>query len=176
VIFIGKDDLRINERIRVNEVRLIDEAGTAMGIVPTSQALNMAQERGFDLVEISAQATPPVCKIMNYSKYRYEQEKKDKQSRKSHKTVHVKEVKIRPKIGEHDLEVKLKHVVEFLAEGDKAKITIIFRGREMSHMDLGISIMKKIQERFSTQATIEQAPKMEGNSMHMLLGPLKTNK
>jgi translation initiation factor IF-3 len=144
-----------------------------MGIVALSQALSLAAEKGFDLVEISGQATPPVCKIMDYSKYRYELEKKEKKARKSHKVIHVKEIKIRPKIGAHDLDVKLRHSEEFLAEGDKVKISMMFRGREMAHMDLGVSIMKKIEERFVTTATIEQAPKMEGNTMFMLLGPAK---
>jgi translation initiation factor IF-3 len=152
---------------------LIDEAGQPLGIVVLSQALSMAVEKGFDLVEISGQSTPPVCKIMDYSKYRYEQEKKEKKARKSHKVIHIKEIKIRPKIGIHDLEVKLRHTEEFLAEGDKVKITMMFRGREMAHMDLGVGIMKKIEERFATTATIEQRPKMEGNTMFMLLGPAK---
>jgi translation initiation factor IF-3 len=152
---------------------LIDEAGTAMGIVPTSQALNLAIERGLDLVEVASQSQPPVCKIMNYSKYRYEQEKKEKKSRKSHHIIHVKEIKIRPKIGHHDLDVKLRHVDEFLAEGDKVKITIMFRGREMAHMDLGVSIMRGIEARYASTAVVEQAAKMEGNSMHLLLGPIK---
>ncbi len=144
-----------------------------MGIVPTSQALNLAIERGLDLVEVASQSQPPVCKIMNYSKYRYEQEKKDKKSRKSHHIIRVKEIKIRPKIGQHDLDVKLRHVEEFLAEGDKVKITIMFRGREMAHMDLGVSIMRGIEARFAATAVIEQQAKMEGNSMHLLLGPIK---
>lgn len=173
MIYIVKEELRINERIRANEVRLIDEMGGALGIVSLSQALNLAVEKGLDLVEISGQSQPPVCKIMNYSKYRYEQVKKEKSSRKSHRTIHVKEIKIRPKIGEHDLEVKLRHVEEFLNEGDKVKITMMFRGREMAHLDLGVGIMRKIQERFGLTATIEQPARMEGNSMNMLLGPLK---
>ncbi len=144
-----------------------------MGIVAFSQALNLAVEKGLDLVEISGQATPPVCKIMDYSKYRYEQERKEKKARKSHKVIHVKEIKVRPKIGEHDLETKLRHSEEFLTEGDKVKITMMFRGREMAHKELGISIMKKIEERFAATATIEQQPKMEGNNMFMLLGPAK---
>ncbi|MDD5491997.1 MAG: translation initiation factor IF-3 [bacterium] len=169
----AREELRINERIRANEVRLIDEAGQPLGIVALSQAMNMAVERGLDLVEISGQSTPPVCKIMDYSKYRYEQEKKEKKARKSHKVIHVKEIKIRPKIGTHDLEVKLRHTEEFLAEGDKVKIAMMFRGREMAHMELGVGIMRKIEERFATTATIEQSPKMEGNTMFMLLGPAK---
>lgn len=163
----------MNERIRVPEVRLIDEIGNPMGIVPIGQALNLAMEKGLDLVEVSPQSQPPVCKIMDYSKYRYEQIKKEKASRKSQKTIHVKEIKIRPKIGEHDLEVKLRHLEEFIAEGDKVRVTIMFRGREMAHQDLGMGILKKIEERFATKVAIEQPAKMEGNNMAMLLGPLK---
>lgn len=173
MIVIAREELRINERIRAGEVRLIDEAGQLLGLVAMSQALNLAVEKGLDLVEISGQATPPVCKIMNYSKYRYEQEKKEKKARKSHKVIHVKEIKVRPKIGEHDLETKLRHSEEFLAEGDKVKITMMFRGREMAHMELGVSIMRRIEARFAATATIEQPPKVEGNNMFMLLGPAK---
>jgi translation initiation factor IF-3 len=163
--------LRTNERIRVRDVRLIGAGGEQVGIVPTFKALEAAREQGLDLVEVSPDARPPVCKILDYGKYKYEHEKREKEARKKQHTVVVKEIKIRPKIGEHDLEVKLKHVKEFFEEGDRVRLIITFRGREMAHQDLGRAVLEKALAALSEHGVLEQHPKFEGNNLGCLLAP-----
>ena len=166
-------DLRINQRIRVKEVRLIGSNSEQMGIVSTQDALQKAEELGLDLVEVAGQTAPPVCRIMDYSKYKYEQEKKEKESRKHQKTVHLKEIKIKPNIEEHDYQVKLHHMKRFLARGDKAKLTMIFRGREMSHMNIGKKIMDRVVSDLKEVGEVEKGPMMEGRAImiHFMARP-----
>ena len=163
--------LRTNEKIRVREVRLIGAGGEQVGIVPAFKALEAAREQGLDLVEVSPDARPPVCKILDYGKYKYEHEKREKEARKKQHIVVVKEIKIRPKIGEHDLEVKLKHVKEFFEEGDRVRLIITFRGREMAHQDLGRAVLEKALAALSEHGVLEQHPKFEGNNLGCLLAP-----
>lgn len=166
--------LRSNYQIRVPQVRLIDEDGTQVGIKSIQEALALAQERGQDLVEIAPQANPPVCKVINFSKFRYEMEKKEREARKKQKTGQLKEVRIRPRIGEHDLEIKIKHAREFLSEQNKVQITVLFMGREMQHRDLGYALMEKVKERLSDIADMEQSrPISMGNRMFLSLIPKK---
>jgi len=163
--------LRINDRIRVREVRLIGASGEQVGIVPTFKAMDAAREQGLDLVEVSPDARPPVCKILDYGKYKYEHEKREKEARKKQHIVVVKEIKIRPKIGEHDLDVKLKHVREFFEEGDRVRLVITFRGREMAHQELGRTILAKALDVLADVCLVEQSPKFEGNNLGCLLAP-----
>lgn len=164
MIFISKD-LRINQRIRVKEVRLIGPEGEQMGIINTQDALQKAEESGLDLVEVAGQTSPPVCRIMDYSKYKYEQEKKEKEARKHQKTIHLKEIKIKPNIEEHDYQVKLHHLKRFLARGDKAKLTMIFRGREMSYLDIGKKIMNRMVADLNEVGEVEKGPMMDGRAI-----------
>lgn len=161
--------LRINEHIRVREIRLIDDEGNQKGIVPTMEALRMARERELDLVEVAPTANPPVCKILDYGKYRFEQEKKLRDSRKNQKMLKLKEIRMQPKIGPGDLDTKAKHVQEFLNEGNKVKITIRFRGRELAHTELGYDVLKEVQKRLDGNYTIEKQPAMEGRFMSMTI-------
>lgn len=167
---------RINQRIRIKEVRLVGPDGEQMGIVPTQDALQRAQEVDLDLVEVASQASPPVCRIMDYSKYKYDQEKKAKEARKHQKIVHLKEIKIKPNIEEHDYQVKLYHLRRFLARGDRAKLTMVFRGREMSHMDIGRKILDRVVSDLVEVGEVESAPKREGRSIIVNFIPrLKAN-
>ncbi|NQT75877.1 MAG: translation initiation factor IF-3 [Candidatus Omnitrophica bacterium] len=163
---------RVNQRIRIKEVRLIGASGEQMGIVPTADALQRAQELGLDLVEVAGQAAPPVCRIMDYSKYKYDQEKKAKESRKHQKIVHLKEIKIKPNIEEHDYQVKLHHLKRFLARGDRAKLTMIFRGREMSHMGIGKKVLDRMVSDLADVGELEASPKREGKSIIVNFLPL----
>ncbi|MDR1086868.1 MAG: translation initiation factor IF-3 [Endomicrobium sp.] len=167
---------RINQFISVPEVRLIDSDGTMAGIVKTSEALANAQAKELDLVEISPQANPPVCKIINFSKFKYEMDKKEKEAKKKQKISQVKEIRIRPRIGEHDLEVKIKHAREFIADGDKVQLTAMFSGREVQHKDLGIKIMDKIKESLSDVAESEGRTSSMGTRVFMTLAPKKNVK
>src|SRR5580700_4088690 len=167
----NKDEHRINERIRVPEVRLIDEIGTQVGVVATREALQMARERGLDLMEISPTAQPPVCKICDYGKFKYEKKKKEQQAKKKQTVIKVKEIQLRPQTEEHDLEYKFKNVRQFLEEGDKAKITIMFRGREITYVDQGFKIMKQLAEMVKDIAIVEATPKLEGKKLIMILAP-----
>ena len=167
--------LRINEQIRVREVRLIDDKGDQKGIVPTIEALKMAKEQELDLVEVAPQANPPVCKILDYGKYRFEQEKKLRDSKKNQKQLKLKEIRMQPKIGAGDLDFKSKHVQEFLNEGNKVKVTIRFRGRELAHTELGYDVLKEVLKRLDDEYVIEKQPAMEGRFMSMTLSP-KTKK
>ncbi len=161
--------LRINEMIRIREVRLIDDEGNQMGIIPTSEALNMAKDKGLDLVEVSPNANPPVCKILDYGKYRFEQEKKLRDSKKNQKVLKLKEIRMQPKIGAGDLDTKAKHIQEFLDEGDKVKVTIRFRGRELAHTDLGFDVMNEVLKRLTSAYVIEKEAAMEGRNMSMTI-------
>lgn len=164
-------NLRTNEQIRVREVRLIDDAGEQKGIVPTVEALRMARDLGLDLVEIAPQSNPPVCKILDYGKFKFEQEKKLKDNRKNQKIVKIKEVRMQPKIDDHDLDFKSKHVKEFLAEGNKVKVTIRFRGRELAHTEIGEDVLKSVLARIEGTFNLERPPTMEGRFMSMILSP-----
>jgi translation initiation factor IF-3 len=168
-----RDSTRINERIRVPEVRLIDENGEQVGIVPTPDALERARESDLDLVEVSPTSKPPVCRILDYSKYKYEQEQKAKQARKHQQQVNVREIKLRPKIAQHDYETKRGHVERFLKQQDKVKVTIMFRGREQSHPERGRMLLDRLLEDVSEIGVLEQAPLQEGRNMTMLLGPAR---
>jgi translation initiation factor IF-3 len=166
-----RDRLRINNRIRAREVRLIDEQGAQVGIVQLRDALTMADERGLDLVEVAPTAVPPVCRIMDYGKFRYEQTKKEREARKHQKQAELKEVRLKPKTDEHDLEVKAKQARRFLLAGDKVKFTVRFRGREMAHPDIGREMLEQMAEELRDVATIEQRPLMEGRALSLLLAP-----
>lgn len=171
---IAKEDLRINEEIRAREVRVTSENGEQLGIMSGRDALALAIERNLDLVEISPNAKPPVCRILDYGKHRYEQQKRQKEVRKKQKVVDVKEVKLRPGIEEHDFNVKLKNAVKFLTAGDKVKVTIMFRGRELSHPELGQALLDKMADRITELATIERKAKLEGRNMIMIVAPKNT--
>jgi len=164
---------RVNERIRIREVRLVDENGQQVGVVPTAHALEMARDRGLDLVEVAPNAIPPVCRLMDYGKYRYEQSRKERESRKHQTTVELKEVRIRPKIDDHDLETKGRHAAKFLDAGDKVKVSVLFRGREMAHPEIGRGLLDQLIELLRSHGSVEQMPKIEGRTMTMILAPLK---
>ena len=170
----AEKDLRINEGIRVREVRLIDADGNQKGIVPTFEALQMARAAALDLVEIAPQAQPPVCKILDYGKYKFELEKKAREARKHQKQVQIKEIRMQPKIDKHDLEFKTRHVREFLDEGDKVKVTVRFRGRELAHTELGKDVLDKILEMLGDSFSVEKPAQMEGRTMSILLNPKGT--
>ena len=150
---------------------MIDSDGTQIGVKPLSEALAMARTRGLDLIEIAPQANPPVCKLLDFSKYCYEQEKKDREARKKQKAGLLKEVRFKPNIGAHDLDVKVKHISEFIAAHDKVRVTVVFRGREMQHRDLGFKLLMSIQERLAETAAVEQAPLPDRNRLVMTLIP-----
>jgi len=166
-----QDGPRINDDIRVPKVRLIDETGDNRGEVDTAMAMAMAQEAGLDLVEISPNANPPVCKLLDYGKYKYEQQKKANAARKNQKTQDVKEIKMRPVIDMHDYNVKLKKIHEFIGKGDKVKVTIRFKGREMAHQNLGMDVLNRVVEEMEETVKIEARPKMEGRQMIMVMAP-----
>jgi translation initiation factor IF-3 len=163
-------DLRINEQIRVREVRLIKEDGEQR-VMATAEALDLAREQGFDLVEVAPQAAPPVVKIMNYGKYKFENEKKVRDSRKKQKLLKLKEIRMQPKIDDHDLDFKSKHVQEFLGEGNKVKVTVRFRGRELAHTELGLEVLKDVLKRIEGDYVMDKPPTMEGKFMSMTLSP-----
>jgi translation initiation factor IF-3 len=170
---IAADDARINDRIRARSVRLIGSDGTQYGVKPLPEALAIAREQGLDLVEVAAVADPPVCKIMDFGKYKYEQDQKRKESRKKASNIIIKEMKFRPKIDGHDFDTKMKHVERFLHEGFKVKLTIMFRGREMAHPDIGRKILERVAEQVSEYATVEASPRQDGRNMTMVLSPQK---
>ena len=167
--------MRINEEIRAREVRVIvdgvDGKAEQLGVMSTRDALKIAAERHLDLGEIAPTAKPPVCKILDYGKYRYEQQKREKEARKKQKTFDIKEVKLRPGIEEHDFNVKFKNAVRFLEDGDKVKVTIMFRGRELSHPELGEVLLNKMAEQLKDMAIVERVPKLEGKNMIMIVAP-----
>ena len=168
----SKDDLRINEKIRAREIRLIGPNGDAMGVVNTVDAQRVANDNLMDLVEISPNASPPVCKVMDYGKYRYEQHRRVKDAKKNQKVTILKEIKFRPRIEDHDMETKSKHVREFIEAGDKVKCTIMFRGRELSHPELGRKILTNVAAAMKDIAKLEREPKLEGKNMIMILSPI----
>ena len=162
---------RANNQINVPDVRLIDVEGENVGVVATDRAMEMAQEAGLDLVEVSPTAKPPVAKIMDYGKYKYQAQKKAAEARKKQKTVDVKEVKMRPNIDTHDYDVKMRNMLRFFEEGDKVKVTLRFRGREMAHQDLGMKLMHRVRDQVDEIAKVELHPKLEGRQMIMVLAP-----
>lgn len=164
-------ELRINWRIRVKEVRLIDENGQQLGVVPLDDAMRRSREAGLDLVEISPSASPPVCKILDYGKYKYTLKKRAQEAKKKQTVVKLKEVKMRPNTDEHDFQFKMRHIKRFLQEGDKAKVTIVFKGREVAYSDRGRQVMKRIIEEVKKEGKVEHPPAMEGRAMIMVLVP-----
>lgn len=166
----------MNEQIRIPEIRVIDPEGEQLGVMATAEALKIAEERGLDLVEIAPNSRPPVCKIMDFGKFKYEQSKKARESKRKQHTTHLKEIKIRPKIEEHDLQFKLRNAEKFLVEHDKVKITIVFRGREMEHIDMGRKILDRIVNQFSSIAVIEKDAVQVGKMISMILGPRSDRK
>nr|WP_231702645.1 translation initiation factor IF-3 [Desulfocucumis palustris] len=170
MICISKD-VRINEEIRAREVRVVDPEGNQLGIMPLREALRVAEEKQLDLVEIAPQAKPPVCRIMDFGKHKYEQSKRDKEAKKKQRIINIKEVKMRPNIEDHDFNVKSKNAARFLKDGDKVKATIIFRGREIVHPGLGQQLLVKLAEELKDMANVERHPKLEGKNMIMILAP-----
>jgi translation initiation factor IF-3 len=164
-------EANVNWEIRAPEVRVIDGEGKQLGILSVKEAIRIAEEKGLDLVEVASGATPPVCRIMNYGKYKYQQNKRSQESRKHQTVIQVKEVKIRPRTEEHDFQFKLRHVKRFLGEGDKVKITLLFRGREIAHPEFGRDMLNRILEEVKNETVLEQAPRLEGRNMVMILAP-----
>ena len=170
-IVIDKRFIRINERIRAREIRVIDDGGEQIGVMQPFEALKKAREKNLDLVEISPTANPPVCRIMDYGKFLYQQEKKEREAKKHQKTIVVKEVKFRINVDDHDYETKKNHVLRFLDEGDKVKATIFFRGREMTRTGLGRGILERLIKDIGDQGIVEFRPRQEGNTLHAILAP-----
>ena len=173
-MFIADRYVRTNERIRAKEIRVIDEEGKQLGIMPPYEALKLARGQGLDLVEVSPSANPPVCRIINYGKFLYQQSKRQHEARKHQKSIELKEVKFRPQTGEHDFTVKRNHILDFLKQGDKVKATIMFKGRQMAHRDLGWNMMQKLIEAVSEVGLVEARPRQEGPNLTAVLAPKKT--
>lgn len=167
------DGVRRNELIHAREVRVIGVEGEQLGILQRNEAIAMAREVGCDLVEVSSNTTPPVCRIMDYGKFKYEQQKKKQDAKKRQAVVQVKEIKVRPKTDEHDYETKLKHIRSFLEDGDRCKVTVFFRGREIVHKDRGVEILERIVKDLEDVGKVEQEPRAEGRTLQMLLVPKK---
>ena len=167
----SRDGMRVNERISASEVRLIDETGENVGVVSKIDALERAENAGLDLVEISPGADPPVCKILDYGRYKYVDQKKKSEARKKQKTIDIKEIKMRPNIDQHDYDVKMRSIFRFIADGDKVKVTMRFRGREMVHQDLGLKVLNRVRDQLEEVAKIEQFPRVEGRQMIMVMAP-----
>lgn len=167
----AKDGPRVNDQIESPQIRLIDQNGDMVGVVSLHQGLQMAYEAGLDLVEISPGANPPVCKLLDIGKYKYEQQKKQSEARKKQKVIEIKEIKMRPGIDDHDYEVKRRAMLRFLEEGDKVKITLRFRGREMVHHDLGAKVLERVRNDLADVAKVESSPRMEGRQMTMVVAP-----
>ena len=165
-------DYRINQRIRVPEVLVIDEQGEQLGTLPTNQAIQLAQERGLDLVEVAPAAQPPVCRLLDYGKFRYVQTKKEREGRKTQKINLLREVRFRPRIGDHDMEAKRRVVKKLLDEGSKVKLTVMFRGREITHQDLGVELLRRTAEAFKDEAKLEKTPTMEGRRLSIVIAPI----
>lgn len=171
VPIISSKELLINEQIKVREVRVIGADGSQLGIMPPREALRIASEGNLDLVQIAPQAAPPVCRIMDYGKFRFEQAKREKEAKKNQHTVDVKEIRMSMNIDDHDFQTKIGHAKRFLAEGDKVKVSVRFRGREMAHTELGGNLLRRFAEVCGEQSSIEKAPKLEGRSMSLFLSP-----
>ena len=169
----AKELRRVNKLIDAQEVRLVGADGEMLGVVPLEQALETAEESGLDLVEVSPNAEPPVCKVLDYGKYKYEDQKRKAEARKKQKTIDVKEIKMRPGIDTHDYDVKMRAMHRFLDEGDKVKVTLRFRGREMAHQDLGRKVLDRVRDDIEEMGKVEQMPKMEGRQMIMVVAPVK---
>ena len=174
-VCIDKRFIRMNERIRAREVRVIDDEGKQIGILPPFEALKLARTKNLDLVEISPTAQPPVCRIMDYGKFLYQQEKKEREAKKHQKVITVKEVKFRINVDEHDYQTKKNHVLRFLDEGDKVKATIFFRGREMTRQSLGREILERLIKDVEEKGLVEFRPRQEGNTLHLILAPKKAS-
>ena len=166
-----RDGPRINEEIGVVRLRLVDERGQMVGVVQRNEALAMAAQAGLDLVEIAPNADPPVCKILDYGKFKYEEQKKKNEARKKQKVIEVKEIKLRPSIDDHDYEVKMRSMNKFIEEGDKVKVTMRFRGRELAHQELGMNVLMRVRDDIEEIAKVEQMPRMEGRQMVMVIAP-----
>ena len=167
----AREGPRINDEINVVRVRLVDERGNMVGIVGRNEALAMASDVGLDLVEVAPNADPPVCKILDFGKYKYEEQKKKNEARKKQKTIEVKEIKLRPSIDDHDYDVKVRSMVKFIEEGDKVKVTMRFRGRELAHQELGMDVLVRVKDDLEEIAKVEQMPRMEGRQMTMVMAP-----
>ena len=167
----SREGPRINEEINVPRVRLVDQNGAMVGVVSKSEAMVLAANAGLDLVEVAAAADPPVCKILDYGKFKYEEQKKKNEARKKQKVIEVKEIKLRPGIDDHDYDVKMRSMVKFIEEGDKVKVTMRFRGRELAHQDLGMNVLMRVRDDLEDSAKVEQMPRMEGRQMTMVLSP-----
>ena len=163
--------INVNRRIRAKEVRLIDPDGKQLGVIPLAEALEAAASHGLDLVEVAPNVSPPVCRIMDYGRYKYQQNKKLQEAKKRQSTFQVKEIKLRPRTGEHDFQVKMRHVKRFLDNRDKVKVTVIFRGREMAHTEAGVELLQRVVEETSEFAVVEQEARKEGRIMVMVLAP-----
>ncbi len=167
----SRDGPRVNRDIAVAQVRLIDEQGENLGVVSKDEAIERAEDVGMDLVEISPGADPPVCKILDYGRFKYQDQKKKNEARKKQKTIDIKEIKMRPNIDQHDYDVKMRAINRFIADGDKVKVTMRFRGREMVHQELGLKVLDRVRDQLDEVAKIEQFPKMEGRQMIMVVAP-----
>ena len=174
VLPISKQELQINEQIRDKELRVIDSDGTQLGIMPLRRAMEMAEQKNLDLVKIAPQANPPVCKIIDYGKFRFEQAKREKEARRNQRVVEIKEVRLSLNIDTHDFETKKNHALRFISDGNKVKASIRFRGREMGHPELGLEIMRKFSDAMSEVAVVEKPAKLEGRNMLMFLAPKPT--
>lgn len=169
-----EDTTRVNKAIRASEIRLIDQNGNMVGVVSVDEGIAMAERAGLDLVEVSPNAAPPVCKILDYGKYKYEQQKKAHEAKKNQRVIHIKEVKLRPNIDKHDFEIKMRQVVKFLDAGDKVKVTLRFRGREMAHQELGMQLLDRVKETLADKIRIEHQPSFEGRQVVMVVAPAKS--
>ena len=167
----SQEELRVNDRIRISPVRLIDVDGDQVGIVSTDEARSIAADRGLDLVEVAPNSRPPVCRIMDYGKFKYEQARKAREAKKKQHVIHVKEIKMRPKIEDHDFGFKLRHARRFLEDGDKVKFTLRFRGREMTHPELGERVLERVKTELEELGNVETDIRREGRTMTMLIGP-----
>ena len=167
----SREGPRVNRDIAVAQVRLIDEQGENLGVVSKDEAIERAEEAGMDLVEISPSAEPPVCKILDYGRFKYQDQKKKSEARKKQKTIDIKEIKMRPNIDQHDYDVKMRAINRFIADGDKVKVTMRFRGREMVHQELGLKVLDRVRDQIDEVAKVEQFPKMEGRQMIMVVAP-----
>jgi translation initiation factor IF-3 len=166
-----RDGPRVNEEIRIPQVRLIDQDGEMQGVMTAREAMQRAFQAGLDLVEISPNADPPVCKILDFGKFKYEQQKKRNEAKKKQKVIEIKEIKVRPNIDENDYQVKMRAMKSFIEEGDKVKVTLRFRGREMAHQDIGVRVLERIRSEMDTTSKVEQMPRMENRQMVMVLSP-----
>jgi translation initiation factor IF-3 len=166
-----RDGPRVNEEIRIPQVRLIDQDGEMQGVMTAREAMQRAFQAGLDLVEISPNADPPVCKILDFGKFKYEQQKKRNEAKKKQKVIEIKEIKVRPNIDENDYQVKMRAMKSFIEEGDKVKVTLRFRGREMAHQDIGVRVLERIRAEMDTTSKVEQMPRMENRQMVMVLSP-----